>query len=430
MEYDILRPWETLDQWQKDYIAEKGNCFVQCGRQCGKTTAASIKIAECALQEKTGGAYLVLALTEKQAYNLFFKTLMYLETRHPHEIKRGKDKPTMHEITLKNGMVILCYAAGLTGEGVRTFTIKKLFVDEAAPMSREVFVSITPMLSVTKGTLDVMSTPRGKEGYFYECSKRDDFKKFYVSAEDCPRHSKEFLESEKQNMSELEYAQEYLAQFLDELKRVFSDELIKNICVLKKQEIVIPRTSSQSIFLGVDVAGWGKDINTFSSLDGTDRNNISQVDFEISRKKLTTEVSDRIKELNLVWNYKGIGVDDGGVGWGVFSELLRDEKTKRKTVALNNASRPTDSKGEKSKKLLKEEMYLNLLNYMEKGRIKLFNDTEIIASLKSIQYEYIIKRGRNSEFRIFGNYSHAVESLNRSCWLIKTKGLNLFVHTF
>jgi len=98
---------------------------------------------------------------------------MYLEHEFPKMICRGKDKPTQHEISLTNGSQIMCYAAGLKGEGIRTFTVTDLVIDEAAPMAREVFVATMPMLSVTRGTLDISSTPRGRSGFFYDCSKRE-----------------------------------------------------------------------------------------------------------------------------------------------------------------------------------------------------------------------------------------------------------------
>lgn len=389
----------------------------------------SIKIAECAIKEKSPCDYLVLALTEKQAYNLFFKTLMYLESEHPREIKRGNDKPTKHEIQLKNGVTIMCYAAGLTGEGIRTFTIKKLFIDEAAPMSREVFISVMPMLSVTGGTMDVASTPRGKAGFFYECSLRDDFKKFYVSAEDCPRHPKEFLESQKKTMSHLEYAQEYLAQFLDELKRVFSDDWLKNVCILEKRKEII---QNENYYLGADIAGMGSDETAITILDRIIRDKkIEQVESEVLNRKDTTEITQRILEFNASYKLKMIGIDDGGVGFGVWSELIKNPKTKGKTFALNNASRQTDGEGEKSKKLLKVEMYLNLLNLGEQNIIKLLKDDELINSLKSVQYEYLQIENRPSVFTIFGNDTHKVEGVIRATWLAtQDKSLKLFVHSF
>ena len=216
MEYNLLKPWLSLDPWQKEYIETEGNSFLLCGRQSGKTTAASIKFGKRAAT-KPNHTVLMIAFTEKQAYNLFFKTLMYLQAVYPHLICTGTKKPTQHVINLKNGSKVLCYAAGESGLGLVGYTINSLVVDEAAAMNRQIFILLSPTLSVTNGTMDLLSTPRGKEGYYYEASKRKDFKQFYVSAEDCPRHNKEFLEAEKSRMSALEYAQEYLAMFLDDL---------------------------------------------------------------------------------------------------------------------------------------------------------------------------------------------------------------------
>ena len=418
-EYNLNRPWETLDDWQKEYIETppEQDCFLLNGRQTGKTTAMSIKSVElCINHFKAGENILIASLTEKQGFIMLAKALAYATAKYNKEILKGKDRPTMHRISLKNGTNIFCYAAGETGEGLRGFTIKKLMVDEGSRMSREFFIAVLPMLSVIGGSMDVASTPCGKEGYFYECSKDEHYKKFYVSAEDCPRHTKEFLESQKKMMSKLEYAQEYLAQFLDELRRVFSDELIEKCCILKRKERII---EDRTYFLGVDVAGWGKDETTLEILDGTDRENIKQVENEILLKKLTTETSQRIIQLERIWNFKEIGVDDGGVGFGVFSELLREDATKRKTKALNNASRPIDNEGEKSKKLLKEEMYLNLLLLLENLKIRLLDDDEIKASLASIQH--------NEEDKIFGNDSHICEGIVRAAWLIKTTSLNIYI---
>jgi len=425
--YDLNKPWLTLDPWQKEYIETEGNCFLLCGRQAGKTAAMSIKVSECAIKEENPCDYLVVALTERQAYALFFKTLMYLEQRYPRMIKRGKDKPTMHEINLKNGVRIMCYAVGLKGEGIRTYTIKKLFVDEAAPMAREVFVAIMPMLSVTGGSIDMASTPRGKEGYFYECSKRDDFKKFYVSAEDCPRHKKEFLEAEKTRMTKLEYAQEYLAIFLDEFKRFFSDALLIQMkekgLFIKRQEII----NEHTFFLGVDVARMGEDECRFEIIDRIERDKLVHIDNICLKKVYLNEVTQEIIYLDKIYNFKRIYIDSGGIGVGVSDYLLSNEHMRKKIVEINNRSRPYEFKeNPKAKKLLKEDLYYNLLGLMERGEISLLEDDDLIESLKSIQHEVVIVANIPTTEKIWGSYSHVVEALIRSCWCIKDKGLNIW----
>jgi hypothetical protein len=422
LKYNIHKPWLTLDTWQKEYIASTGNNFLLTGRQCGKSTAMSIKAGELAVQVAKSDI-LIVAYTEKQAYELFIKVLNYLETRYPLEVCRGAQKPTKHEIRLRNGSILRCHACGQTGAGLRGYSITKLFVDEAAPMSREIFTAIVPALSVTGGSIDVASTPRGKEGYFYECSQREDFTKFYVSAENCPRHTKEFLESEKASKSDLEYAQEYLAIFLDELKRIFDDDLIKKVCTLRRGEF----EPDKEYYLGSDIARMGDDETTFEILKRINKDYAEQVENIVTTKQLITQTTDKVIELNKIYKFKKIGVDDGGAGAGVFDNLLREDSTKKRVIALNNASKSLDKDGKKSKKVLKEDMYMNLLFMLERGKLKLLNDDELILSLKSVQYEYVIKAGRETKFRIFGNYTHIVEGLIRAAWLIaQEKSLSIW----
>lgn len=292
-------------------------------------------------------------------------------------------------------------------------------------MSEEYFVASMPMLSITGGSMDIASTPFGKkhrdgsEKFFYRCSKNPKFKQYYISAEDCPRHSKEFLDEMKVRLSRLAYSQEFLAEFTDELRRLFSEELLKEICVLKRKT-PNPR---ESHYLGVDVAGFGKDESAFSEFARNSLKLIEQREFVLEKNNFTTETTRRILTLDLIYNNKKIGVDDGGMGFGVFSELMDKDQTKRKTEALNNASRQTTRDGSKSKKLLKEEMYLNLLSLMENKKIKLLDDDEIIASLSSVQYE--------EDGRVFASYNHPVESIIRGVWeASKDKTLNIFVHAF
>ncbi len=421
MAYDLLRPWLSLDDWQREYILAKDNCFLLCGRQVGKTTAMSIKFAKRAA-ETPNHTVLMVAFTEKQAYNLFFKTLMYLKEFYAKMICRGTKKPTKHEINLTNGSKIMCYAVGVTGWGIHGYTVNSLVMDEAAPMNREIFISLLPTISVTKGTVDMSSTPRGEEGFFYECSKDPSFKHFYVSAEDCPRHDKAFLEAEKGRMSKLEYAQEYLAVFLSKLRRLFNDEIIKRACVLQRPAFFVP---GRKYYLGVDVARLGEDESTFEILE-RHGDLFVQVESIITTQTLTTQTFSKIKELEAKYHFRKIYIDEAGVGAGVFDFLMLEPSINRKVIAINNARKSLAEDDKQKKRLLKEDLYMNLLMLMEHKRIQLLDDDEIKASLASIQYEYLIQENKKSQFRIFGNYTHIAEGIIRAAWSIKDKTLDLW----
>jgi len=94
-------------------------------------------------------------------------------------------------------------------------------------------------------------------------------------------------------MSELRYAQEYLGQFIDDLRRFFSDKLISAICSLKRGH-----SSRGEYFLGSDLARMGEDLSSFEILKRIDQDNIVQVDNQTTSKQLTTQTHDKILELN------------------------------------------------------------------------------------------------------------------------------------
>ena len=431
--YNIYEPWLTLDKWQKDYIQAEGNCFLLCGRQSGKTTAMSIKFGDRAVNNPKS-IIGMFAYTEKQAYNLFFKTLMYLRAVHPNMlIMKGSKKPTKHVIHLKNGSMIMCHAVGLDGAGIRTFTLTDLVIDEAAPMNREVFTSLTPMLSVTKGSMDISSTPKGRHGYFYECSDqcpkvRKNFTRFYINGEDCPRHDKDFLEDEKASMTKLEYAQEYVAEFLDEIKQFFPDELIRECFKPMDYNYLKGRIPDVTRFGGADIASMGADETVIMTVDRIDREHINMIEMDIKLEQKITDTVRLILEKDLYHNYKKIYLDDGGLGVGVFHPLLEHPQTKRKVVGINNAKRIYEHKWVKGKdkggksRLMKEELYINLKILMENGKIHLQKSDKIFQSLQQIQAEDI-----NGTLRIWGKDSHITEALIRAAWSIRDKGLNTWM---
>ena len=307
----------------------------------------------------------------------------------------------------------------MSGYGIRGFTIDLLIADEAAFIPEEVWTAVTPMLAVTKGNIWLLSTPHGKKGYYYNCFSDKSFTSFHVSSEDCPRKDVEFLEREKARMTKVQYAQEYLGEFVDELAQFFSDELIKKCMRLSWNER--GRTINADSFMGVDVARKGKDETVLISVDRINRDKLKMFDMEITKDTRLTDTVRLILHKDLKYYYKKIYIDDGGLGVGVFDPLLEERQTRRKVIPINNASRSLEADENRRKKLLKEDLYNNLLYLMEKGKIELFDEPEIFQSLKSIQYEYTEK----GELKIFGNYSHITEALIRAVWCMKDKTLNI-----
>jgi hypothetical protein len=141
------------------------------------------------------------------------------------------------------------------------------------------------------------------------------------------------------------------------------------------------------------------------------------------RYTLTTQTIDKILELDALYHFKSIYIDDGGIGAAIFDQLLSEPQTSSKVVPINNASRALDKDSTRHKKLLKEDLYLNLKHMMERGQIELLKDLEVYTSLKSIVMETSHKTG---DLRIYGAYSHITEGLIRACWCVKDIHLNIY----
>ena len=422
-----------LDAWQEEVIECQENIALRAGRQVGKSTAIAVKASNYATQNRNQ-SIMIISATERQAFLLFSKVLGYLHDNFKSSIRMGKNRPTKSEIKLTNGSIIRCLPTGLDGLGIRGYTVNLLIADEAAFIPEAVWQAVTPMLSTTGGKIILLSTPFGKENYFYRSYFDDNFKTWHINAEIVadsrtePQRTfmKDFQEKEKARMTRLQYAQEYLGEFVDELRQLFSDEIIRKACILHRRPYLLKRTN---YFLGIDIARLGEDEGTYEIIDRINKETLEQIENIVTKKKLTTETFDTIVRLEKTYDFRKIGIDagSGSLGVGILDFLLREPVVRKKVIALNNLSRQLDHLGERKRTLLKEDMYMNMLALMEKGILKLLDDDEIAASLKSVQYEYVITEGKKTSVRIFGNYTHIAEGLIRAAWLANQKQLNTFI---
>ena len=106
--------------------------------------------------------------------------------------------------------------------------------------------------------------------------------------------------------------------------------------------------------------------------------------------------------------------------WG-----LDGTASEEKVVEINNASRIYDTE-DHTRRIVKEELYNNLKKLMERGEIKLLDDDEVKASLRSIQAEHHKDTGK---LHIWGSYSHITEGIIRAAWCSKSKELNIWIHS-
>jgi len=418
-----------LDKWQQTVLDTKGNMCICSPRQMGKSTIISQDAGDYAINNPKK-SIMIIASVERQALLLFEKVLSYIYGKAKTQIKKKKDKPTKHELKLKNGSIIRCLPTGESGYGIRGFTIDRLYADEAAFIKEAVWAAVTPMLSTTGGDIILLSTPFGIENYFYRMFHSDKFTSIHVDPEEVIKHRPEpqktnlieFRKDEKERMTKLQYQQEHMGLFVGGIQRFFEDDLIDFVCTMKPKS----HLKIGDAFQGIDIARMGGDETVLVTLDRINRRKLKQYDLTILDKQRLTDTARNIISKDLGINHKKIYIDDGGLGVGVFDMLMEAPRTKRKVIGINNAKRviEVDRTGkinkEKKAPLMKECLYQNLKNLMEKNDIQLFDSPELRQSLRSIQYE-------NSEgvLRIYGNYSHITEALIRAAWCLKDKSLNI-----
>ena len=116
---------------------------------------------------------------------------------------------------------------------VRGFTADFLILDEAARISDDVYAAATPMLATTKGDLWLLSTPRGRSGFFYEEWMANEAKKHpWLRIEGrVPEHGgrvdRDFLAAERRRKTAEQFAEEYDCSFVTAGRNVFPDEWLE-----------------------------------------------------------------------------------------------------------------------------------------------------------------------------------------------------------
>lgn len=437
-----MQPQIRLDDWQKEANDYKGDLLLCTGRRVGKTWILAKKgvdrMAKCPKTQ-----IIMVSLTEDQAKIIMAMALDYTQQKCPKMIGKGKNKPTLRTLTFKNSSKMIVRPVGITGDAVRGFEGGVLIVDEASRMPPMFWIAAKPILLTTGGEIWMGSTPHGKQGYFWE--KFDEsynknkenarFKVIYVSTEEviekreiCPSWTEEqrkgafkILEEDKKDMSELEYGQEYLGLFLDDLQQFFPDEMLNKTLVLERPDI----KGKNYCYLGVDIARMGGDECAYAILQEKSERMFHQIENITKVKQRTTQTEEDILHLNRQYNPYKIGIDagSGSLGVGIYDRLLINTETKRKVVPMNNRTISLDRDGKQTQRIFKEDMYHNLKAMMEDGEIQLLRDSKIFLSLKSVQEEINEKTGKTY---IKGKYDHIAEALVRAAWLAKKEKIKNF----
>ncbi len=214
------------DAWQSDLLrSDAKQMILLCSRQSGKSTVTSILGLHTALY-KPDSLILLLSPSLRQSQELFRKL---------QDVYSAVESPNLPQATqesalgmgLSNGARIVV----LPGKEatVRGFSgVSLLIIDEASRVEDALYQSVRPMLAVSGGRIILLSTPFGKRGFFYnEWTDGEDWRKVKITADECPRIDKEWLERERQMIGDWWFQQEYQCEFVETSDQFFNYEDIE-----------------------------------------------------------------------------------------------------------------------------------------------------------------------------------------------------------
>lgn len=443
------------DDWQKQILDDNNHHILLAkGRRIGATKVFAAKAVEWLMTHYNPhpvSQIVCSSITEDQAQLLIAFATEYAVDNYKGFVGKGADKPTLNRLIMvvgKNRRILLAKPVGSTGNSSRGFEGQVLMVDEGAFQPEAFWIAAKPILMTTGGKIWTWSTFNGREGYFWKSyeeaviKKSEDarFKVWEMDSETVA-HSRpislswtqqqressiQHLKEEKADMSEMAYAQEYLAVAALDKRQFYGDKWIEAVCNVDKNTMIIDKEGD--FFGGFDLARMGGDSFTAEILKKFSRNNIIQADHYTRKLLLTTDNEDLIAEYTRKWNCRKSGIDagSGSLGVSIYDHLQRIPDMRKRIIALNNRQMSLNNE-EGKQRLFNEDMHDNLRAMGERGEIHLFNDDEIKNSFRSVQWDLVQDVHGLWKVKIFGRFTHIAEGIIRAAYLANQKSLNLSI---
>ena len=297
---------------------------IKAKRQVGKSFLAENELLRFAINYP-GSVNCIVEPTLGQSRKVFKELVQAVIDS---DILRRKNE-TLLELEFNNGSSIL-FRSGEQMDSLRGFSVSGLLVlDEAAYLKDEVFEIIKPTTDVWNAPILIISTPRFREGFFYECFKKGfdgNFSKYYQSFDWALEDTSMLLSEDKLEMYRLttsknKFRTEYLGEFADDDGCLFNN--ISNCIIDKKPEY-------QSLYIGVDWAtGSGKDYTCITALNESGQ----MVFIKYFNNKTPTEQVDLLT--NIFTEYQGfikiVQVEQNSIG-SVFYDILVKRNPKLRIV--------------------------------------------------------------------------------------------------
>ncbi len=295
-----------------------------CGRRFGKSTLALELMARPALEGQPVAYF-------SPTYKLLTEVWRYMEGIMRPVIQRSS--MTERRIELITGGVIECWSMDNPDAG-RSRRYARVVLDEAglvADLGERWQAAIRPTLADLRGDAWLMGTPKGRN-FFYECYQRGldtlqpDWMCWQKPTSANPHIHPDEIAAMQTELTERRFAQEILAQFLDDAGGVFRGVL----ACATLEGAQTPQPNHQYI-IGCD---WGKsaDFTVFAVVDITSKSLVAldrsnQVDYVLQR--------GRLQALCDVWKPQAVIAESNSMGEPIIEALARSGLPVRGFVTTN-----------------------------------------------------------------------------------------------
>ena len=359
-------------RYQEKLLRDQSKRLVACmGRQTGKTTTIAIKAVHLAFSN-ADVTVLITAPSRRQSIIMFSKIASFIFRT---VLRKSVVRSTQTTIQLSNGSEII--ALPCSEHLLRGFTAHMVIVDEASFIPEEVVTNILyPMLATTNGSLILLSTPWGKDHFFYRAFVDPDFSVHRVKSCECPLISEKFLKKQREFMTTETYRMEYEAEFIEAATSYFPQDLIRS-CINPELELesdleVLGRQEGD-FYAGCDL-GKLQDYSVFVTVQKT-QDYIKLVFLrEFPLETSYSHIIGFIVQANRRFNFQKILIDRSGVGEVVTEEI--------------KAQGLTSAEGKSFTEQSKAEMLANLRVKMEQGAFKMPYNHRLCQQINEQRYEY------------------------------------------
>ncbi len=362
-----------LFEYQKKLMQDNAKRICACmGRQTGKSMTVSAKAIYFAMTNpKT--TTLIISATLRQSMLMFDKILAFVYQSKA--VQRSTAYRTRTRIQLKNGSWIIALPCGRTGATLRGHMAHLAILDEAAFIPEEVITSVVlPMLSTTDGYCWMLSTPYDRDHVFYKAFNDPSWSVYHLPSSANPLISKEFLEEQRKLVGEINFRQEYEAEFVDDYNAYLPMPLIRSCVDPELGEECEPRKWDEPTYAGYDPGG-KRDPAALVAVTWDEAERVFYVRYAKTwMEQDYTTTNHAVADICSTMKVEKLCVDQTGLGNPIMEHL--SEICRAGSVEGINFTQRT-----------KEELLLNLKLLFEQKLIRIPNDRELLASLNCITYE-------------------------------------------